>query len=570
MSRLANTIFLSSAILLFMVVVVNGQAPAETTPALIAKLACPDRVKDVAFSPDGKLLAAGYGWNNQGGARIWKTADNSVVATLNTGEGDDANVETIAFSPDGRWFTVANWNGDVMLWTVGSWGSHRRVLANRGSAKSLAFSPDSTKLVYSSETEAIVYDLRSGKTRVLATDRNEQNSFISAAFAPDGTSVFLFRNDGVQVVDIQTARLIKNWKPASISFFGNVSADGNYVIAGGGAVYGEKSVGIWNIKEQKKLGDLTDFRSGLFALDISHSKKLFAVAGGNYGSGGDLSVWSLTDLRELGFVSFGEFPIHALAFSPDDKTLAAGSDDGFVLLYAVEQIRGPEVKKQDYALCGEITKNAGKTFIVPLAKVPGPNRRGLDYAWQLEIVNPDAVSGLDGSAVALEDWSIVSNSDNDRARIGKLTTLKTGTNTSIGDSDHILFGDIENPGWNQGLILKIYSDDTYVAVNNFGRCLANGSLHQLDTDFQTIKKRLTGEGLLDIPKEPLSSDLAHFKTRFIGIASKGILELRSDAERIDPAKLSTYPTKKQQALSRIFELEKPLMDSILRAGMKAP
>ena len=132
MSRLASTIFVSSAILLF-IVVANGQS---------TKLDCPDRVKDVAFSPEGKLLAAGYGWNNQGGARVWKTADNSVVATLTTGKGDGANVEAIAFSPDGRWFAVTNWNGDVMLWAVGSWVSHRLVLANRGSAKSVAFSPD--------------------------------------------------------------------------------------------------------------------------------------------------------------------------------------------------------------------------------------------------------------------------------------------------------------------------------------------------------------------------------------------------------------------------------------------
>jgi WD40 repeat protein len=121
------------------------------------------------------------------------------------------------------------------------------------------------------------------------------------------------------------------------------------VIAGGGAVYGRKSVEIWNVRDQKKLGDLSEFRSGLFALAISHSEKLFAVGGGNYGSGGDLSVWSLAESRQIGFVSFGEFPIDGLAFSPDDNVLAAASDDGFVLLYAVDRIRGPQVKKQDFA-----------------------------------------------------------------------------------------------------------------------------------------------------------------------------------------------------------------------------
>ena len=94
-------------------------ATAQTTDgALLAKLDCPDRVKDVVFSPDGKLLAAGFGWNDQGGARIWNVANQEVVATLTVGKGDEANIEHVAFSPDGKLFAAANWNGDVTLWTV--------------------------------------------------------------------------------------------------------------------------------------------------------------------------------------------------------------------------------------------------------------------------------------------------------------------------------------------------------------------------------------------------------------------------------------------------------------------
>src|ERR1051326_3359638 len=51
---------------------------------LLAKLECPDRVKDVAFSPDGKLLAAGFRWNSQGGVRVWNVADRKVLAILSS------------------------------------------------------------------------------------------------------------------------------------------------------------------------------------------------------------------------------------------------------------------------------------------------------------------------------------------------------------------------------------------------------------------------------------------------------------------------------------------------------
>jgi WD40 repeat protein len=205
LTLLSKRIILALATLFCLTSAARPQNSGENAAALLAKLACPDRVKDVAFSPDGKLLAAGYGWNDQGGARIWNVADHAIVATLTIGKGEEANIERVAFSPDGRLFATANWNGDVMLWTVGSWSSHKVVVANRGSSKSLTFSPDSTKIAFSSEDAAIIYDLRSGNTTVLATRTNERNSFISIAFSPDGKSVILFRDDALQMWDIESS-----------------------------------------------------------------------------------------------------------------------------------------------------------------------------------------------------------------------------------------------------------------------------------------------------------------------------------------------------------------------------
>jgi hypothetical protein len=59
-------------------------------------------------------------------------------------------------------------------------------------------------------------------------------------------------------------------------------------------------------------------------------------------------------VQELRFASHGEFPIQNTAFSPDDSLLAAASEDGVVLIYAVDRLRGPELKKQSAALCGGI------------------------------------------------------------------------------------------------------------------------------------------------------------------------------------------------------------------------
>jgi hypothetical protein len=169
----------------------------------------------------------------------------------------------------------------------------------------------------------------------------------------------------------------------------------------------------------------------------------------------------------------------------------------------------------------------------------------------------------------LEDWDIESGADDDRARIGKFKRLQS-PGVSRSNGNHVIFGDIQNPGWNEGFIAKIYADGSFVATNNPGRCLAYGSLDQLKTDFETVKTRLISEGLLNLPKEPLTRGLDHYRTRFIGIASENILELRSDGEVVDFSKPIKHPTKKEEDFWRIFELEQSLIDSILRAGMKAP
>ncbi|HEV8368101.1 MAG TPA: hypothetical protein VGQ39_09125, partial [Pyrinomonadaceae bacterium] len=348
--------------------------------------------------------------------------------------------------------------------------------------------------------------------------------------------------------------LIDTWKPSGAGFFGNISDDGNYVIAGGGAIYGKKSVEIWSASDKKRIGELTDFRSGLFALAIAHSAKFFALAGGDYGSGGDLSLWSLSENpREVGYVSFGEFPIDDLAFSPDDRTLAAASNDHFVLLYDVARIRGPEIKRQDYALCGEILKEGDKSFIVPLSKVPRVMDSSFNYAWRLEIVNADLLAGIAAGPIALDDWNIESRSDEDRARIVKFRRLQAQQESP--NLGHIVFGDIQNPGWNEGSIVKIYGDGSFVATNNPGRCVAYGSLAQFKTDFESVRKRLVDGGLLTLSRNPLSSGAAHFHTRFIELASAGSVEVRSDvADR--------------EGFTRLLSREEAFINSVRMAGMK--
>ncbi|HJZ79589.1 MAG TPA: hypothetical protein VKD91_04565, partial [Pyrinomonadaceae bacterium] len=246
--------------------------------------------------------------------------------------------------------------------------------------------------------------------------------------------------------------------------------------------------------------------------------------------------------------------------------LAAASEDGFVLIYSVEKLRGPQAKKQTTALCGEILVEGDKTFVVPLSKVPNPMRPNFEFPWKLEISNPDAVANLINRPVVFHDWTIESSAAMDRARIAEARSLLTQARST---SDYAIFGYVQNPGWSEGFVAKVYDDGSFVASDNSGKCRAYGSLSQLKTDFASIKHRLISEGLIAVGRDPLALGVDHYGTAFIELTTNGVSELRSDADDIGVL-LKGGPAKKRAAFTRVFNQEKPFIDSLLSSGMKLP
>lgn len=173
---------------------VRGQVKLWDAATLKEKTALkPDQtqfVLCVAFSSDGKLLAAGTqndGFKDHSMIKLWDVATGKEHATLK-GKGEYEIVHSVAFSSDGNLLAAGSGsvtgNGTLRLWDLET-GKERTVLQGHSDQlRSVAFSPDAKWLAsVGSDSSVRLWDVATAKQSAI---KKIYLGGFSVAFSPDG------------------------------------------------------------------------------------------------------------------------------------------------------------------------------------------------------------------------------------------------------------------------------------------------------------------------------------------------------------------------------------------------
>ncbi len=337
----------------------------------------------LAFSADSKRLAIGP---FRGGARAFVPVYDLLSRELelelafppSTVSPGQTGVRSLAFSPDGRWLAAGTQDGRIHVWELGSRAGgyvrspsnqapHASWLAHEDEVLGLAFSPDGAWLVSSCSDSTLkrwkpsdgwreVSRLQADRPlneqvfsrdgRILVCGSRQRMTFVDAvpftfrtrdpgpdvlngvdhvAYSPDGRMLAASNESGIVLIDTHGNRVIGPFRDpelpqaheddlAHLSF----SADGSLLVSGAQ----DRKIKIWEVASGRRLVAFTALGVGNVFPEFSPDGRFLAVTGNR-----QTVLYETAGPRAQAIVAQHPYPVRAIDFAPGGGTLACLAEE---------------------------------------------------------------------------------------------------------------------------------------------------------------------------------------------------------------------------------------------------
>lgn len=350
-----------------------------------------DEVRSVAFSPDGNKLATG---STDATVSI---LDVIAQRTLTTFKVDGPGVMSVAFSPDGQTLAVAtgNWKrsgekGKLYLWDVEREAFARTLEGHTRAINSVTFSPNGKFLASGSEDNTVmIWKMDAEQAPTVIAPPGFSLGVNAIAISGDSQLLAAAYGDGHLLIwDINSGRELSSVIAHVSGIMSMVfSPDGKTIVVG----TRDGPILLWSVNSEREPLSVNTKQGLVNALAFSYDGKLLATGGSNC----TIKLWDFGSMKELTTLIGHKDMVFSVAFSPKGNLIASGGNDRMVKLWDSSKGRTVSTLHHNGAVSDVAFSPDGKTVAttVGISSSDSVNNQARVFLWDRDSLSQIAAIG---------------------------------------------------------------------------------------------------------------------------------------------------------------------------------